>query len=132
MDALKRLSVAERLRELAWEGFTPADIAEAASVPVDVIEGLYENPTASHWHRKVVERAWVRLMPPVVDEVAVERVIDGDYPAQLAAPVLSGVRRSASWCYRGGRTARSPNASAWLTRPSPGSSCPSASSDTGR
>ncbi len=86
MDALKRLSMAERLRELAWEGFTPEDIAEAASVPADVIEGLYEDPAASNWAQKLVLRAWVHLIPPDVDEVAVERVLDGDYPAHLLTP----------------------------------------------
>ncbi len=86
MDALKRLSMAERLRELAWEGFTPEDIAQAASVPVDVVEGLYDKSAASHWAQQLVLRAWTRLMPPDVDEVAVERALDGDYAPELLTP----------------------------------------------
>lgn len=74
------LSIAERLRELTWAGFTPEDIAGAAGCAVDLIEGLYEAGSGGDCAANAVRRAWRQLMPPDVDEIAVEHVLDGDYP----------------------------------------------------
>lgn len=81
-----RLSTAERLRELAWEGFTLEEIAEAAGCPVDVIQDLYGDGTRYPGACKAVLRAWRRLAVPDIDEIAVERVLDGDYPPDRLTP----------------------------------------------
>lgn len=89
----ERLSTTERLRELAWEGFTPQEIAAAAGCPVDAIEDLYATGTGRRGSCNAVMRAWRKLIPLDVDQVAVERVLDGDYPPQALNP---GERREAA------------------------------------
>jgi len=89
VDAVSRtrLTTAERLRELAWD-YTLEEIAEAACCPLGVIEALYDTGRG-HGHRRTcdaMERAWAKLASPDVDEVAVARVLDGDYPARLLTP----------------------------------------------
>jgi hypothetical protein len=73
----------ERLRELTWAGCTPEQIGEAAGRHPDVIDALYTAPYISPETGRAILRAWRALMPPDVDEVAIERVLDGDYPGVL-------------------------------------------------
>jgi hypothetical protein len=72
--AAKRLTTAERLQELAWAGYGPEEISAAAGVTAEDLE-----EGAPGWSYTVM-RAWNRLAPPDIDEIAVERVLDGDYP----------------------------------------------------
>jgi hypothetical protein len=93
MDTTFRsLTDAERLRELTWL-YTTEEIAAAAGVAVAVIDGLCGSETAGNEGR-AIRRAWCRLAPPDVDEVAVDRVLDGDSPARLTvAERREAVRR---------------------------------------
>ncbi len=125
-----RLSTAERLRELAWEGFTRGEIAGAAGCPVDVIQDLYDTGTGPRGAFNAVMRAWTKLTGPDVDEIAVERVLDGDYPPGrlTAAERREAIRQLGC---AGTRTGRSPNGSRSPRTPSTGSSSPSASPSKG-
>jgi Homeodomain-like domain len=69
----------DRLREMTWEGFDSCAIGEAAGLPAQLVDELYDAETAGRKARAAIGVAFRRLVPDI-DEVAIERVIDGDYP----------------------------------------------------
>lgn len=69
--------------ELTWAGITPEQIGEAVGRPAEVIEALYDAPVISPETCRAIGCAYRELMPPDVDEIAVERVLDWDYDPHL-------------------------------------------------
>ena len=68
----------DRLRDLTWGGFTSEEIAAACPLTVEEINGLYDAEAYfSDRIKRAVRHAWRTLIPDV-DEVAVERFLDGD------------------------------------------------------
>ena len=70
-----------RLRELTWAGYSPDQIAAVTGYPAGTVEGWYDHTRLTRSEHRAIERAYRRLIPDV-DEVAVERVLDGDLPPE--------------------------------------------------
>lgn len=68
-----------RLRELTWAGYGPEHVAAVTGHPAGTVEGWYDDGKLSKREQRAVLTAYRALIPDV-DEVAVERVLDGDYP----------------------------------------------------